>query len=153
MLLTSDAAGNVLRAEGELSIGDLRGSFEFDEHGYRVELPKELTDVLMFRRDVQVWFREDGSRASDCSATVQFHPRTFEPVSQHLAPGEERFAGWSTSITLENGTTARPITFSAEGRSWVIGRHGQAQPQEIPWLSDTSSFDAWLRVLRPHVKR
>lgn len=145
-----DEEGRLRFARGELEIGDLRGTFLIEEGTYGLRLSSAGVQAPWGGRDLHISFGEDFSRGQ---VTVQFHPRTGEPASRHLAPGEERLVGWGVSLSPDTGAVARPLTVRAEGENWQIGEGAGWRELELPWLSGTRGFETWMRLLEPHAGR
>lgn len=150
-----DDQGAPRSARGELAVGDLRATFVLDEDGYHIDLPAALDAAPWSRRDLHIAFEEDpsGVTATGCRATVQFHPRYDLPASGHLAPEEEALVGWGVSVSPETGARCRPLTLRASGEGWTIGGGEGVQARELPGISGTVGFDAWLDLLRPYAER
>jgi len=146
-----DESGAIRFARGTLLAGDLSGTFLIEEGEVVVRFSFPCGEGLWDRRDLQIVFRE-GEEASGCQMTVNFQPRADEPASQHVDPGEPRPSGWSVGIAPESGAVARQLGVGASGDAWQIVDEG-ARTLEMPWITGTSSFDAWLRLLRPVVQR
>jgi len=147
-----DEEGAPRFANGVLEVGDLHGTFLIEEGTYHLRFSSEDAQLPWGGRDLQITFGED-SQATGCLVTVQFHPRTGEAASRHLAPDEERLVGWGVSVSPVTGALARPLTVRAEGDAWQIGEGVGWRELELPWISGTRSFDAWLRLLLSHSGR
>lgn len=147
-----DEEGQLRFSRGTLLVGDLRGTFLIEEGVYvvRFSTPGE---AQWGQRDLQLTFQDGLSQAAGCQATVQFHPRTDEPASRHVAPGEAKVVGWGLAISPETGSVAQPLVVGASGDAWQIEAGREQDALQLPWISGTASFDAWLRLLRPYAER
>lgn len=148
-----DEEGALRFARGTLLVGDMKGTFLFEEGLYIVRFSGAASDLPWGQRDLQITLSESQSQATSCQASVQFHPREEELASRHLGAGEEKLAGWGVSVSPETGALARPMTVSASGDAWQIGSGRGVEALELPWISGTTSFEAWLRLLRPYTER
>ena len=144
-----DEEGGLRFARGTLLVGDMKGTFLFEEGLYIVRFSGAASDLPWGQRDLQITFMEGSGSAVACRAVVQFEPSPAESASAHLRPEEERLIGWTLSISPETGSEIRPMSVSASGDEWRIGSRREGEVRELPWISNTASFDAWLRLLEP----
>jgi len=147
--LQRDEEAALRSVRGTLSAGDLRATFLIEEHGFHVTFSGAVGEAPWMQRDLQISFQDDPAGAANCHATVQFQPLG---ASATEAAGE-RIAGWSLRVSPETGSQAQALTVAAVGGEWRIGDGSSVPPQELPWLSQTGAFDAWLRLLRPYAER
>lgn len=137
-------------ARGSLSVADLSATFVIEEGIFRIQFPAAEGQAPWFRRDLQISFGEASGNAAGCRAVLQFQPDPAESAAAHLRPDEERLVGWMLSVSSDTGAEIRPMSVTAGGDEWQIGSRRGTEARELPWISNTASFDAWLRVLQPH---
>lgn len=146
-----DGDGGLRFARGTLLAEELRGTFLIEEGLFLVRFSTTAGDAPWGQCDLQITFGEPLSASGQVS--VQFHSRTGEPASLHLGPEQERLVGWGVSVSPETGAQARPTTVSASGDAWQIGSGRGFEALELPWITGTASFEAWLRLLQPYTER
>ena len=144
-----DPEGLTSVVRGRLDAGGLAATFHVEEGTFRILFPASTGRAPLSRRDLQISFGANAGGATGCRAVVQYQPDPAESPRTHLRPDEERLVGWMLSITPEAGCELRPMSVAGSGDEWLIGSRREGEVRELPWISNTASFDAWLRVLEP----